>query len=140
MQQIAVMKKFIAYLFVILIYGCDKNNLNPEIERGLLLDQTITIEGVARNYHIYIPNNPINAPVVLLFHGNGGDYDAMLGLTGVKAPYRVWLDIALQENVIVIVPNGTLGSNDKRGWNDCRSDAWENPNVDDAAFIDQLLD
>lgn len=120
--------------------SCSKKETSPEIEKGLLKNQIITSNGVDRNYHIYVPSNPLNAPVVLLFHGNGSNYDDMLGFTGVKAPYKVWLDIALQENIIVLVPNGALGSTDSRGWNDCRNDALTNPTLNDIQFTLDLLD
>ena len=134
------MKQIIAIFIVLFILSCNKNETSPEIEKGLLKNQTINIQGVDRNYHIYIPNNPLNAPVVFLFHGNGGSYDDMVGLTNVKAPYKIWLNIALQENLIVIVPNGTLGSSNSRGWNDCRNDAPTNPTSNDVKFIEDLLD
>ena len=64
----------------------------------------------------------------------------MLGLTGVKAPYKVWLDIANQEDLIIVVPNGTLSSLNTRGWNDCRNDAPRTPTVNDVDFTVVLLD
>ena len=136
------MKKLLTVTFLLftLALGCKKDQLNPEIERGLVQNQVINVGGVDRNYHIYLPNNAVNAPVILLFHGNGGNYNDVLGITGVKAPYKVWLEMALEEDLIVIVPNGTLGSNDKRGWNDCRTDASGNPTINDVSFIENLLD
>jgi polyhydroxybutyrate depolymerase len=135
------MKLFMYFLLLLILFilSC-KNVISPEIEKGLLTNQVITIEGVDRYYHLFVPNNPLNAPVVFLFHGNGGSFDDMLGLTGVKAPYKVWLDIANQENLIIIVPNGTLSSLDTRGWNDCRNDAPRTPTVNDVQFIVDLLD
>ena len=130
-----------AIIFLLLLtLGCSKKEISPEIEKGLLKNQNINIGGIDRNYHIFIPNNPTNAPVVFLFHGNGGSYDDMLGLTGVKAPYKVWLDIAIQENLIIVVPNGTLSSLNTRGWNDCRNDAPRTPTINDVQFIVNLLD
>lgn len=134
------MKLLTLYLLLLFALSCKKNDISPEIEKGLLQNQVITVGGVDRYYHLYAPDNPQNAPVVLLFHGNGGSYDDMLGLTGVKAPYKVWLDIAYQENLIIVVPNGTPGSNNSRGWNDCRNDAPTNPTLDDVEFIVNLLD
>lgn len=134
------MKQIVIFLLVLFTSGCKKNKISYEIEKGLLKNQSISIGGVNRNYHIYIPNNPLNAPVVLLFHGNGSNYDDMLGLTGVKAPYKAWLDIALQENLILIIPNGTPGPTNIRGWNDCRNDAPTNPSSNDVQFIVDLLD
>jgi polyhydroxybutyrate depolymerase len=124
---------------MMLTLSCSKKDISPEIEKGLLKNQSININGMDRNYHIFIPNNPTNAPVVFLFHGNGGNNDDLLGLTNVKAPYKVWLDIAAQENLIVIVPNGIPGSNNSRGWNDCRNDAPTNPTSNDVQFVSDLL-
>lgn len=134
------MKQKSIIFLILLTLGCSKIEISPEIDKGLLKNQNINIGGIERNYHIFIPNNPTNAPVVFLFHGNGGSNDDLLGLTNVKAPYKVWLDIASQENLIIIVPNGTLGSNNSRGWNDCRNDAPTNPTSDDVQFISDLLD
>jgi polyhydroxybutyrate depolymerase len=134
------MKKLIGIFFLLLIFSCDKDKINPEIEKGLLKNQSIMIGGTNRNYHIYIPSNPTNAPVVFLFHGNGGNYDDLIGLANLKAPYKIWLDIALQENLIIVVPNGTLGSSNSRGWNDCRNDAPTNPTTNDVQFTNELLD
>lgn len=134
------MKKIVIYLIAFLTLGCDRNELNHDIEKGLLKYQIINVEGVDRNYHLYIPNDPLNAPVVFLFHGNGGSYDGMLGLSGAKAPYKEWINVASRENLIIVVPNGTLGSNDSRGWNDCRSDSQTNPTGNDVQFVIDLLD
>jgi len=57
-----------------------------------------------------------------------------------KAPYKAWLTIARQEGIILIIPNGTEGSNDHLGWNDCRNDAAGNPTADDLLFANNLVD
>lgn len=134
------MKTITILSVIILAIGCHKSNLDQEIEKGLLKNQVINVGGTDRNYHLYIPSSPSGAPVVFLFHGNGSSYDDMLGLSGVKAPYKVWLDIASKENLIIVVPNGTIGSSGSRGWNDCRSDNTTNPTSDDVQFIINLLD
>lgn len=134
--------KMLFYCLLILAVACEKkdDNLAPDIEKGLLQNQIINISGNDRQYHLFIPENPANAPLVILFHGNGGDFDAMLGLTGVKAPYKVWLNIAQNENLIIAIPNGTVGATNDRGWNDCRSDNQTNPNSDDVLFISKLIE
>jgi len=113
--------------------------LDPTHEAGLLRDQTIEISGQSRNYHLYRPANLSSPSIVMLLHGNGGSSDQILGLEGTKAPYKVWLDIALQENLLLVVPDGLLGPNDKQGWNDCRNDAPTNSAVDDVAYLGELL-
>ena len=134
------MRLLTIYILILVIQGCNRDQIDPEIEKGLSLNQVISVGGVDRDYHLYIPNNPRNAPVVFLFHGNEGSHDNVLGLTGTKSPQKVWLDIALQENVIIVVPNGTLSSRDTRGWNDCRNDAPRTPNSNDVLFTVSLLD
>lgn len=130
---------FCAILLLLFITSCNNEKISPEIEKGLLKDQVITVEGLDRSYHLFVPDKPSNAPVVFLFHGNGGSYNDLLGLTGVKAPYKVWLEIADQENIIIVVPNGTLGASDSRGWNDCRNDAPRTPTLNDVLFTTNLL-
>lgn len=133
-------------VLVILALGCTKNDNNtieldqPDREIGFFENQKIDISGKERDYHLYIPQNPINAPIVILFHGNRSNNDEILGLTNVKAPYKIWLDIAEQENIILIVPNGSEGSGGDNGWNDCRSDSEGNPNSDDVLFTSTLID
>lgn len=138
------MKNIIICLILTLAIGCSKKKddipLPASKTKGLITNQALYILGKERNYHLFVPDNPTNASIVLLFHGNGGSFDDLLGFTGVKAPYKIWLNIAQQENLIILVPNGTLGSNNSRGWNDCRLDNLTNPNVDDVLFINNLLD
>jgi polyhydroxybutyrate depolymerase len=133
------MKKLIPMIILLLALGCHRDVINPEVEIGLLPNQLINVGGTDRYYHLFVPTNYTNASVVFLLHGNGSNNDDILGLSGIKSPYKVWLDIAMEENLIIIAPNGTKGSNDKRGWNDCRSDASANPNVNDVGFIVDLL-
>jgi polyhydroxybutyrate depolymerase len=84
------MRTIIFYLALTLTFGCTQKDdpTNPAIEKGLLKNQVINISGLDRNYHLYVPDNPKNAPIVLLFHGNGGSHDDILGLSGVKTPIK----------------------------------------------------
>jgi len=134
------MWKWIAVGMLPLLMGCNSNP-SSSLNGVVLRDQTITAAGLERHYHLFEPAEPTNAPVVFLFHGHGGDYDQMVGFNGRKAPHKIWLDIADRENLIVVVPNGTIGSDDDRGWNDCRSDIPVGlPVSDDVAFVHALLD
>ncbi len=105
----------------------------------LKLDESILIDGVDRAYHIQQPDETFNKPLVVLLHGHGGSSDQSLGLESSKAAQKVWLDIAKEEDFILVVPNGELGPEDSRGWNDCRDDAVGNPDTDDVGFISELL-
>ena len=137
------MKNILFYLTLIaLMVGCTKeDDVNPlRGEQGWHKNNTIDISGTSRNYHVYLPQNASNAPMVVLLHGNRSSNNELLGFTNVKAPYKIWETIAAQENIILIVPNGTNGSNGHRGWNDCRSDSEGNPDANDVLFIESLID
>ncbi len=120
-----------------MIVSCRSNNV--VVKTGLLKDQSINIAGISRQYHLYLPANPATARVVVLLHGHGGSSDQLMGLTGIKTPYKLWLNVAQRENLILAIPNGSLGSNNKRGWNDCRSDAQGNPSSNDVLFVSELI-
>ena len=140
---IVAMKNILFYWALIsLTVGCDKGeDVDPlPGEQGWHKNQTIPISGTSRNYHLYLPQDTSNAPMVILLHGNRSSNDELLGFTNVKAPYKIWEEIAAQENIILIVPNGTNGSSGHRGWNDCRNDASGNPDANDVLFIDNLID
>jgi len=109
-------------------------------EQGWHKNQTIAISGTSRDYHLYLPENVANAPIVILLHGNRSNKDEIMGFTNAKAPYKAWEGIAFQENIILIVPNGTDGPSGHRGWNDCRNDASGNPDANDVLFIGNLID
>jgi len=79
-------------------------------------------------------------PLVILLHGRGGSAEQILGQQGTAAPLSVWLKIADREQVLVVAADGIKGGDNRRGWNDCRSDASSNPQVDDDGFINAIID
>ena len=74
-----------------------------------------------------------------MLHGHGGSSNQSIGLNLTKAPQKVWLNLAEDNDFIVIAPNGVIGPDGKRGWNDCRSDDISNPDTDDVKFINELI-
>ncbi len=127
-------------LLALFIASCQKNEPDGVIlPAGLILNNTIESSGIDREYHLFVPEDYNDKPLVILLHGGGGSNDDLIGLTGIKAPYKVWLSLAEQNSFIVTIPNGILGSSDMRMWNDCRNDADGNPNVDDVKFIEDML-
>ncbi|MCG8312900.1 MAG: prolyl oligopeptidase family serine peptidase [Pseudomonadales bacterium] len=107
----------------------------------LLKDQTLVNNGDTRTYDLYIPSNiDGHRPLVLLLHGHFGDADAMTGVNRKKSPYKVWLTIAEREGWYLIIPDGSIGPDGYRGWNDCRQNAKTNPDTDDVAFLNRLID
>ncbi len=142
-MKIVVMKNILFYLaFIAIAVACNKeDDANPlPGEQVWHKSNTIDISGSSRNYHVYLPQNTSNAPMVVLLHGNRSSNDELLGFTNAKAPYKIWETIAAQENIILIVPNGTNGPSGHRGWNDCRSDSEGNPDANDVLFIKSVID
>jgi len=79
-------------------------------------------------------------PLVIILHGHGGSANMVFGRASIADPAAGWLDIADREPLLAIAPDGWKGSDDKRGWNDCRADATTNPPTDDIGFLSALID
>jgi polyhydroxybutyrate depolymerase len=87
------------------------------------------------------PAKKVLRPLVLVFHGNGGSADQVLDQTDqYGSPLGQWLAIGAREGLVVAAPNGTLGSDGKQSWNDCRGDSTSNAKTDDVAFVLALID
>ena len=134
------MKRILILLIGVAFTSCGKKIIANSGDKNLILNQKILVGGVERNYHIYVPTNTTNKPLVVLLHGNRGNFNEVVGKSMVKSPQKIWLDLAKRDQFIVLVPNGSLGSKNKRGWNDCRSDAQGNPKSKDVLFLSSLLD
>ncbi|MEI9958020.1 MAG: alpha/beta hydrolase-fold protein [Ferruginibacter sp.] len=95
------------------------------------IDGTILIANTKRVYTIHLPANYKNGtalPLVLIFHGGGGNYKQM-------QRYMAMDDIADKENFITVYPNGI-----NKQWNDGREFKESIAANDDVQFITQLLD
>ena len=130
--------KSILFLFLVMLStsGCNSNGSDSttlDFPEGLQTNQSINVLDEQRSFHLFLPTNPQTAPIVLLLHGNRGSSDQIIGLDGTAAPHKVWLDIALRENLILIIPNGSVGPEGHQGWNDCRSASsklWKRPSLE----------
>ena len=111
------------------------------INGSLSSKQTLQYEGRSRSYLVYTPAPRRTTPsaVVLLLHGHGGSANQIMGLSGKKAPFRLWMPIADRENLILIIPDGLVSPDGKQGWNDARN-IDTNPNSDDVGFLTQLIE
>lgn len=102
--------------------------------RAQTVVRTLTSGGLERRYHLHVPPGlPRNgtAPLILVFHGRGGDGAGMERLTGFSA-------LADRSHFVVVYPDG-FG----RSWNDGREGARsvaQRGDVDDVAFVSALLD
>lgn len=113
----------------------------PGVVPGLYKDNSITVGGVLRTYDYYLPPGlgAETVPLVVLLHGHLGDADSLLGADGSAAPFKVWLDIAESEKLILAIPEGLPQQSGETGWNDCRGDNTTTPANDDVAFIAELI-
>lgn len=94
-----------------------------------------------RTYNLYIPEGleKTPRPVVLLLHGHGGSADQIIGANGRKSPYKMWIQIADRDKIILIIPDGLAESKGKQGWNDARG-VKTNPDSDDVGFLRNLVE
>lgn len=97
-------------------------------------------DGRTRTYRIYVPNQyqaAKSAPLVLAFHGGGGDMDYMA-----KDEYYGLISKAEAEGFVVVFPNGysQLKSGKFATWNAgaCCADARDN-NSDDVGFVRKII-
>ncbi len=110
-------------------------------EADLLKNQVFNSNGYQRTYDVYLPNNNSRnlKPLVLLLHGHFGNADVMTGESNKKSPYKVWRTIADREDWVLLIPDGEFGSDNHRGWNDCRANTTTNPETDDVEFLNSLI-
>lgn len=92
----------------------------------------------------YLLAQPLHAaagkhPLVLLLHGHGGSAAQMLGRQRGAAPLSLWLEIADREGLLLAAPDGLVGPDGLRGWNDCRADNAGNPRSDDVALLSAIV-
>ncbi|MGZ3181137.1 MAG: alpha/beta hydrolase family esterase [Telluria sp.] len=80
-------------------------------------------------------------PAILLLHGHGASASFMLGQSKLFG-FRdgSWHALAEREGILLLAPDGSLASDAKQAWNDCRADAPTNATTDDVGFLDALLD
>ena len=105
----------------------------------------LEIDGTRRTYVIHVPADYTSTrrwPVVVMFHGGGGDAGAAIRSTG-------WDRKADEERFLAVFPQGTASRQNRRRsrgearfWNDGsnrRSIAAARDNVDDIEFVARLL-
>src|SRR5690349_10772024 len=99
------------------------------VANAMMLQREVQAGGLTRTYTLCVPAGIVpgrSLPLVLAFHGGGGDGAGMQRLTHFN-------DIAQRERFLVAYPDGI-----RRHWNDGRH--LEAAGVDDVAFVKALLD
>lgn len=136
----------IALLMMAALAGCtpgigsDSENLPPN-----WIESSIESGGLTRWYRVYTPDPlPEDSSIVLYLHG--GTLSMRSILSPLADSTSTWPEIAEQEGVVLVVPNGvnpetgdTYGND--QNWNDLRQDgAAGQHQVDDVGFLLALLD
>ncbi len=110
-----------------------------------IVSETVQRPEGPRHYLLAQPATPVAAasnklPLVILLHGHAASANLTFGKGKIDDPASAWLAVADREGLLIIAPDGSKGSDDKQGWNDCRADAPTNPKTDDVGFIAALID
>ena len=121
--------------------GCGSSSSDWPPKPGLHKDNVISVDAIQRTYDYYIPSGLGSqaVPLVILLHGGLGNADAITGENGSTAPFKIWMDVAEHEKLILVFPEGLMGPNGETGWNDCRGDTATTPPSDDVSYIDDLI-
>ncbi len=131
------MKRVLLLFFIscsMLFFSSCKKNDATQNEQTFRSNETMTIDGIKRNYLVNLPPeyyDSSNFSLVIALHGGGGSgslFEKMTGLT----------EKANASGFIVVYPDGT---GDVKTWNagECCGEAVTNK-VDDVKFISTLID
>jgi len=107
----------------------------------VIVEAALLIGGIQRHYLLVRPSIPPEGrpALVIVLHGHMGGAAQALGLGRVgRSALALWPKLAESDGFLVAAPDGLKGRDRQRGWNDCRSDAINNPVSDDVAFLDAL--
>ncbi|MYM30937.1 hypothetical protein GTP58_21605 [Duganella sp. CY15W] len=107
-----------------------------------ILDESLQRPEGLRHYLLAQPATPADGkrPLVILLHGHSASAALTFGRGKINDPAAAWLALADREGLLVMAPDGWKGSDDERGWNDCRADASTSPKTDDVGLIAALID
>ena len=103
-------------------------------ETGVTRQQSLSSGGMNRTFIIHVPSGGVRRsalPLVLVFHGGGGNGTSLVGFSGFDK-------VADREGFIAVFPDGVGGN-----WNDGRetfASESHQLNVDDVGFTDALIE
>ena len=105
-----------------------------------LSDQTLVVNGVARQFRVHVPASLTAPPKALVFvlHGGGGT-GLNVANTGAH-PLSVFRTVADREGFVVVYPGGLPASDGQEGWVDCRGDNGVSSGADDVGFLATLIE
>ncbi len=123
-------------LLLLGLYSVSLGDSTPEKYTGYI-DATITVDGIARTYCMYVPDIPAihnrePLPLLIALHGAGGTAKGMEENVTVGR----FDELAREDGFIVVYPDGV-----QKQWNDGKNDTSSaKNNVDDVHFISTLID
>ena len=135
------MKKLFLVIIIALsgLFSCAENEDAPldasNTNTTGLLTQTLSHDGIAREYIVYVPESydgTSAVPLMLNFHGYGGIADQYL-------QYADMRPLADTENFILVYPQGTLLNGDPH-WNAGLESDENKSDADDFGFVEVLID
>jgi len=127
---------------IIGLFGCNETDSisvqssddnNPET--ATIVTKTINHNQHVREYHLYIPSSyksAVNSCLLMNFHGFGGDALYHMQYADMK-------DIADENNIILVYPQGTPDSKGSPHWNPCPNGGDNKSNADDLGFVESML-
>ncbi|MXY80830.1 MAG: hypothetical protein F4Y91_01815, partial [Gemmatimonadetes bacterium] len=134
------MKRLFIVTFISLssLFSCSENDDmpldTPNTNTTGLFAQTLSHDGVTREYIIYVPDSydgTSAVPLMLNFHGYGGIADQYL-------KYADMRPLADMENFILVYPQGTLLDGDPH-WNAGLESDKNKSDADDFGFVETLI-
>jgi polyhydroxybutyrate depolymerase len=132
------MKKSILLFTMLLtiLSSCSKDDVkdNSEACDSNTSAQSIVLDGINREYVLYIPNSydgTSAVPVLLNFHSFGGSASAFM----IDADMRA---LAESDTFILVVPQGSC-SNGSSHWNPCPTGGDNKSTADDFGFIESMI-
>ncbi|WP_457597990.1 alpha/beta hydrolase family esterase [Hydrogenimonas sp.] len=142
MRPAGALLTLLALFCFLLLAGCRTDGPTRSGQSAGLFYETLPMDGTTRRYALYIPENLGNEPrpLVISLHGGGVRIEDMTGESGYKSPYKIWMEIAERERVMILYPEGLDGAYGKPTWNDCRGDSLVSSTADDVAFIEALIE
>jgi polyhydroxybutyrate depolymerase len=132
------MKKSILLFTMLLtiLNSCSKDDVkdNSEACDSNTSAQSIVLDGINREYVLYIPNSydgTSAVPVLFNFHGFGGSASAFM----IDADMRA---LAESDTFILVVPQGSC-SNGSSHWNPCPTGGDNKSTADDFGFVESMI-
>lgn len=118
---------------LITLFSCNKDDsqTTPADKPSEQKTVTLTVDGNARSFIIYLPtgyNNAGKMPLIFAIHGGSGTPEGMINIANFKS-------IADRDKVVLVYPAGI-----QNNWNDGRPTTPNQMGINDVSFFNQLCD